>query len=119
MRGAGEGHYAWDGAPASKASSMTNGTVSSMSAAPKASSMTNGTVASRTGSAGGTVVLNVTYKGGSSRIVVKPNTTIVAFVPGDASLAKPGAKVFVVTDQAAKPTAKFVAVGQDGVTPPM
>ena len=118
MRGAGEGHYPWDGAPASKSSSMTNGTVSSMHAA-RASSMTNGTVSSRSGQ-GGTVVLNVTYKGGSSRIVVRPGTPIVAFVPGDASLAKTGAKVFVVTDGAASsPTAKFVAVGQDGVTPPM
>ena len=119
MRGAGEGHYPWDSGPASKASSMTNGTVSSMHAAHAASSMTNGTVASRSGQ-GGTVMLNVTYKGGSSRIVVRPGTPIVAFVPGDASLAKAGAKVFVVTDPAqGKPTARFVAVGQDGVTPPM
>ncbi len=118
MRGTGEGHYPWDGAPASKASSMTNGTVSSMHAA-RASSMTNGTVASRTGQ-GGTVVLNVTYKGGSSRIVVRPSTPVVTFVPGDASLAKAGAKVFIVTDTAmSKTTAKVVAVGQDGVTPPM
>ena len=118
MRGTGEGHYPWDGAPAAKASSMTNGTVASMHTA-RASSMTNGTVASRTG-AGGSVVLDVTYKGGSSRIVVRPGTPVVTFVPGDASLAKAGAKVFVVTDPAmSKTAARFVAVGQDGVTPPM
>lgn len=117
MRGTGEGHYPWD-APGVKSSSMTNGTIASAHA-PRKSSMTNGTVASRSG-AGGTVVLDVTYKGGSSRLTVRPGTPIVAFVPGDASLATPGAKVFVVaapgTDH---PAAKFVAVGQGGVVPPM
>ena len=118
MRGVGEGHYPWDGAPSSKTSSMTNGTIAARHTA-HASSMTNGTVASRTG-AGGTVVLDVTYKGGSSRITVRPGTPIVTFVRGDASLATPGAKVFVVAAPGADhPTARFVAVGQGGVTPPM
>lgn len=116
MRGTGEGHYPWD-APGAKTSSMTNGTIASSHVARK-SSMTNGTVASRSG-AGGTVVLDVTYKGGSSRITVRPGTPIVAFVPGDASLAVAGAKVFVVAAPGDHPSAKFVAVGQGGVTPPM
>ena len=118
MRGTGEGHYPWDAPSGSKASSMTNGTIASSHVAHK-SSMTNGTVASRTGS-GGAVVLDVTYKGGSSRITVKPGTPIVTFVPGDASLATAGAKVFVVAAPGPDhPAARFVAVGQDGVTPPM
>lgn len=116
MRGTGEGHYPWD-SPGGKASSMTNGTIASSHVA-RQSSMTNGTVASRSG-AGGTVVLDVTYKGGSSRIIVRPGTPIVAFVPGDKSLAVAGAKVFVVAAPGDHPTAKFVAVGQGGVTPPM
>jgi len=43
----------------------------------------------------------------------------VAFVPGAASIAKPGAPVFVLSDDTnGKITAGLVAVGSNGLTPP-
>lgn len=129
LRGQGEGHYAWDAitdhtAAASGAkvkSAMTNGTVQSTgSAAPKVkSAMTNGTVAS-SAAAGGSRTLTVSYKEGSKQIVVPPQAPVVAFEPSDKAVLQPGAKVFVVAaPEGGKLGAKFVAVGKDGLTPPM
>lgn len=126
MRGTGEGHYAWDaiqdqsGGGAVK-SSMTNGTVKSASGgAMVKSSMTNGTVRKSEGS-GGEKTLTVTYDNDQSQtIVVPPKAPIVAFDPADKSILKPGGQVFVVAAQdGGKLNGKLVAVGKDGVTPPM
>ncbi|MEA1832874.1 metal ABC transporter permease [Methylobacterium durans] len=129
MRGTGEGHYAWDAITdhtaaggAKVKSAMTNGTVKAESAgAPKVkSAMTNGTVA-RSGGSAGEKTLTVTYdKEGSKQIVVPPQAPIVAFEPADAAILKPGSKIFVVAAKdGAKLDGKLVAVGKDGLTPPM
>jgi hypothetical protein len=74
MRGTGEGHYAWDLRPLS---TMTNGNVEQ-------------TVAS---SDGQTVTLK--FKDGEKKIVVPPDTPIVAYMPGDKSELKAGVKIFI------------------------
>ncbi|GJE46109.1 metal ABC transporter permease [Methylobacterium soli] len=129
MRGTGEGHYAWDAITdhtaaggAKVKSAMTNGTVKAESAAgPKVkSAMTNGTVA-KTSGASGEKMLTVTYdKDGAKQIAVPPQAPIVAFEPADKAVLKPGAKVFaVVTRDGETLAGKLVAVGKDGLTPPM
>ncbi len=130
MRGAGEGHYGWDELPdttlsgnSTAPSSMTNGNVQSASPAGSAmetkSAMTNGNVQSSSEKSGAKQI-TVTYKGGEQKILVPPTTPIVAFQPGDHSILKQGAHVFVsaVSDNGTV-TAKFVGVGKDGVVPPM
>jgi hypothetical protein len=129
MKGASEGHAAYDilpdttlsGGPRT-ASSMTNASVKAISTgqgAPRVNStMTNGNVATATAK-GGVRLLTVTYNGGEQNILVPPTAPIVAFVPGAASIVRPGAPVFVNADQAdGKITAGLVAVGSHGLTPP-
>jgi hypothetical protein len=128
MKGASEGHAAYDILPdttlsggARTASSMTNANVKAVSnqGAPRVNStMTNGSVA--TAAAKGNVkLLTVTYNGGRQNILVPPTAPIVAFVPGAASIARRGAHVFVNADKAnGKITAGLVAVGINGRTPP-
>ncbi len=119
MRGTGEGHYDWDvpgvvaaaGGDASGSSAMTNGTVEQQSA------MTNGTVTEGAGKSGETT-LTVSYKGGKTKVLVPAGTPVVRFEPTQRSVLAKGQKVFVVTDASA-PGAKFVAIGKDGITPPM
>lgn len=128
MRGAGEGHYGWDRLPdptakpgTKTASTMTNGNVASVAAAaPKvASTMTNGNVAAAA-SRGGEKRLTVTYKGGQQTILVPTSSPIVKFRPGSRANARVGAHVFIkASETGGKPTAQIVAVGVDGVTPPM
>lgn len=100
MRGLGEGQYAWDLTPES---TMTNATVAGITGAPQGQT------------------LKVTYKGGESEIIVAPNTPIVTFAPGDASLLKPGAAI--ITAATKKPdgtlSASRVTAEKDGVRPPM
>ncbi len=100
MRGTGEGHYPWDLVPES---TMTNATIEAES----------------TGADGRTLAL--TTKGEKMNVMVLANTPIVTFAPGDASMLKPGAKVFIGAQQATDGTlsAARVAVGKDGLTPPM
>ena len=130
MRGTGEGHYGWDALPDTTlsgggkvASTMTNGDVSTASnAGPVAkvnSTMTNGTVATDT-AAGGAKQLTVTYKGGEQQILVPPTAPIVLLAPGKMSDVVKGDAV-VVTQAAGggSPVAASVAVGVNGVVPPM
>ncbi|WP_375454369.1 metal ABC transporter permease [uncultured Methylobacterium sp.] len=126
MRGTGEGHYGWDTIPDTTAggarvkSAMTNGTVRADAPAPRVkSAMTNGTVAGSTG-AGGARTLTVTYKDGAQTVLVPPQAPVVAFEPADRSVLKPGAKAFVTAARdGATVSARRVAVGKDGLTPPM
>ena len=130
MRGTGEGHYAWDKLPDTTlsgggkvASTMTNGTVTSDKSAGSpgkvATTMTNGTVSTEAGS-GGATQLNVTYKGGHKHILVPPTAPIVMLAPGSKSDVATGDTVFVAEAKgASSPTAGVVAVGTDGVKPPM
>ena len=100
MRGTGEGFRPWDRAPGS---TMTNAAVDSM-------------VASNDGQ-----VLMMKYKDGEKKVVVPPETPIVAYAPGNKDEIKPGAQIIIMaaTKQA---DGSFVApainVGR-GVTPPM
>ena len=99
MRGAGEGHYPWD----FPETTMTNATVTGVMAE----------------SDGRTVKLN--YKDGQTSIDISPETPIVTFVPGDRSLLKPGAAVFVMgtLKQDGTIDAFSVTAEKDGVKPPM
>jgi hypothetical protein len=128
MRGAGEGHYAWDKIPdttlsggAQTSSSMTNGNVAAVSTAvPKVNSaMTNGNVAA-TNAEGGVTHLVVTYKGGKQDVLVPPTCPIVTFHPGSPALLTKGSTVFIrAMETSSGLVADGVAVGIDGVKPPM
>ena len=126
MRGTGEGHYGWDAIPDTTAggtrvkSAMTNGTVKADAPAPRVkSAMTNGTV-SGSATASGARTLTVTYKEGAQTVVVLPETPVVTFEPADRTVLKPGAKAFVTAARDGTAlSARRVAVGKDGLTPPM
>jgi hypothetical protein len=128
MRGAGEGHYAWDRIPdttlsggAMTSSSMTNGNVSVVSTAvPDVNStMTNGDVAASK-SLGGVTHLVVTYNGGHQDVLVPPTAPIVTYRPGTKALVTKGSDVFIkATETGSDLVANAVAVGVDGIRPPM
>lgn len=130
MRGAGEGHYAWDvpgaiaatGGGSGSSNTMTNGTVQQQSAmtngtVQQQSAMTNGTVTGGAGKPGATK-LTISYKGGTAQVLVPVATPIVRFEPTQQSVLKKGQKIFAVKTADA-PEAKFIAIGKDGLTPPM
>jgi hypothetical protein len=64
--------------------------------------ITNATVAGITAAAQGHV-LKVTYKGGEAEVIVAPDTPIVTYVAGDATLLKPGAAIFVYCEEGRQP----------------
>jgi hypothetical protein len=99
MRGAGEGHYAWD--------------------LPE-SSMTNGAVTGNTSGAGART-LRVKYKDGETDVDVTAKTAIVALTVGDRTLLKPGATVFALAIPQEGGGANAVAIIAEttGVKPPM
>ncbi len=82
---------------------MTNATVSGISSAPQGATF------------------KVTYKGTESEYVVDPDTPILAYTQGDASLLKPGAAVFVIALK--QPDGKLVSTNvtaeTNGIKPPM
>lgn len=82
--------------------------------------MTNAIVEGVAGAAQGTT-LKLTYKDQQTELVVPPDTPIVATVPADKSLLKPGAAVFIAARK--EPDGKLAAVRitaeKDGVKPPM
>ena len=132
MRGTGEGQYPWDeiadttSGGARVKSAMTNGTVKAETTASPAhpkvkSAMTNGTVKADTANKDGNKTLTVNYGNGqSSTIVVPPSAPVVTFEPTGRDALSKGAKVFVVaTRNDSGFTATRVAVGKDGLTPPM
>ncbi len=100
QRGTGEGHYDWDLEPGA---TMTNANVDAMVEYHK----------------GKELVLS--YKGGTQKIMVPIGVPIVAFKPGDKSLLKSGAQVFVIAQPAPDGglMAQRIAVGRHGVRPPM
>ena len=129
MKGAGEGHYGWDRIPDTTLSgksytpsAMTNGSVAAVTAPSGAmvnSAMTNGSV-SAASNQNGVKELTVTYKGGQQTVLVPPTAPIVTFHPGTRSDLSKGAAVFIrATASGGKTTAQMVAVGVDGVKPPM
>jgi hypothetical protein len=82
--------------------------------------MTNATVGTVTKAAQG-AVLHVTFTGGESEYSIGPDVPILANAPGDISLLKPGAAVFVIALK--KPdgtvTAARLYAEKDGIKPPM
>jgi hypothetical protein len=101
MKGTGEGSYPWDLKPKS---SMTNATVTN---AVKG-------VDGRT--------LDLSYSGGKEKKISIPDgVPIVTFAPATEADLKPGAMVFVPAQKGddGALAAGFVAVGANGVNPPM
>lgn len=101
LRGTGEGQRPWDARPEGV---MTNATVV-------------GTV-SQTGEGG---VIRVTYKGGQSEYIVRPDVPVLAYVAGDATLLKPGATILTIARRQADGSlvTNRVTAEKDGVKPPM
>jgi hypothetical protein len=99
-RGSGEGHYPWDVQPGSM---MTNATVADVVTVDQARKMT------------------LKYKDGEKTIVVPPDAPIVTFEPGDRAMLAPGAHILVTATKQpdGNLTASGVAVGKDGLVPPM
>lgn len=118
MRGAGEGHRAWDRLPdttggAEVETSMTNGTVGAASGAEVDSMMTNGTVDARRGQ-DGLPTLTVSYPGGSQTVTVPPTAPIMAVEPGDRSSLIEDASVLVAAETVdGQRKALFLSVGTD------
>jgi hypothetical protein len=99
MRGQGEGHRAWDGAPNS--------------------TMTNGAVGNIVSSVDGPIV-SVKYKDGEKKIIVGGDTPIVRYEVGSKDDLKAGAAFSVVaaTKQVDGTfTAARINVGRDGGVP--
>ena len=85
------------------------------------STMTNANVETSVSSVDGQVVV-VKYPEGEKKVIVPPNTNIVAMAPGGKSDLKPGA-AFIIMAAQKQPDGTLVApainVGRDGATPPM
>jgi hypothetical protein len=101
MKGTGEGSYPWDLKPKS--------------------TMTNGAVANEVKDASGRT-LTLSYSGGQEKKISIPDgVPIVTFAPATEADLKPGAAVFVPAQRGddGSLAAGFVAVGKNGVDPPM
>src|SRR5690242_1842225 len=92
--------FAWDLMPDSV---MTNATVGTVSEAPQGK------------------MVHVKFKDGESEYSIGPDVPILAPVPGDKSLLKPGAAVFLAGPKGedGSVTANFMYVEKDGIKPPM
>ena len=99
MRGVGEGHHAWD---LGSDSTMTNGTVGSLKIADGRR-------------------LTLSYKGGEQVVFVPANVPVITYEPGVLSNLTPGAHVIVTALHHPDETlsATRIAVGKDGLVPPM
>jgi hypothetical protein len=99
-RGSGEGHYPWDLQPGSM---MTNATVAEVIAVEQGRRMT------------------LKYKEGEKTVIVPPEAPIVTFEPGERAMLVPGAHILVTATRQPDGTltAAGVAVGKDGLVPPM
>ena len=100
MRGVGEGQYPWD---LGTDSLMTNATVTGIASAPQGQK------------------LKVSFKGSESEYVVAPDVPVVGFAPGDTTLLKPGAAVFLfaVKKEDGGLLTNNITAEKDGVKPPM
>ncbi|HEU0155705.1 MAG TPA: hypothetical protein VFQ82_06505 [Stellaceae bacterium] len=92
--------FAWDLAPGSV---MTNATVGTVTQAPEGA------------------VLHVKFKGGESEYSIGPKVPVLTTAPGDESLLKPGAAVFVIAMKHpdGSITSNRLYAEKDGVKPPM
>jgi len=100
QRGTAEGQFPWDSMPEA---TMTNATVTGMAKVADGDTIT------------------VKYKEHESDFIAGPECLVYGYVPGDASLLKPGAAIFAVAQK--KPdgslTAARITAEKDGVKPPM
>jgi hypothetical protein len=85
------------------------------------STMTNAIVDTTVAGVDGQTIM-VKYKDGEKKVIVPPNTPIVAYAPGDKGELKPGVQIIIFG--AAKQadgslTTPAINVGRDGVVPPM
>jgi len=82
--------------------------------------MTNGTVGKVTAGHKGQE-LDVVYPTGSRHVVVPKNVPVVQMGPGDRTLIKPGARVFIIAGKG--PSGGLITnrmvVGENGAAPPM
>ena len=101
MRGSNEGHYPWDLKPGSM--------------------MTNATVADALVMSPGGRRMTLKYKDGEKTVIVPDDTPIVTFEPGDKAMLVPGAHILVTATKQpdGNLTAGRVAVGKNGLVPPM
>jgi hypothetical protein len=100
MRGVGDGHRGWDLQPSS---TMTNGSVEQSAISSDGQALT------------------LKYKDGEKKVVVPSDVPVVAYVPGDRSELKPGARIFIAAamkQAGGKLQAARINVGR-GVNPPM
>jgi len=85
------------------------------------STMTNANVDTKVASVDGDTIV-VKYKDGEKKVIVPPNTPVVAFAPGSSDDLKPGAMMIIFAAQK-QPDGSFVApainVGRAGAAPPM
>jgi transglutaminase/protease-like cytokinesis protein 3 len=103
-------------------SAMTNGTVShaSMNASTNQNAMTNGNVSSAGNNQRGGKQITVSYNGQKEQVWVPASAPIVKLNQASHSVLKKGAKVFVIAKQNnGQWVAKMVAVGKNGLKPPM
>ena len=65
--------------------------------------------------------VKMTYKGNETEIIIGPDTSIVTSGPGDSSLLKPGAAIFIFAQKQpdGSLSAARVTAEKDGVKPPM
>src|ERR1700749_4247918 len=99
-RGTAEGFHPWDLKPNS--------------------TMTNATVADTVAGVDGQNIL-VRYKDGEKKVVVPPDTPIVAFVTGNKAEIKPDAKIIIfgaTKKEDGTLETNRIGVGLDGITPP-
>ena len=85
------------------------------------STMTNADVQTTVAGVDGQT-LTVKYSDGEKKIIVPPNTPVVAFTPGTAADLKPGAQMIIIAAQKNADgtlTAPGINVGRDGAAPPM
>jgi hypothetical protein len=96
----GEGHYDWDLKPHSM---MTNGTVGKVTAGHKGQE------------------LDITYPTGAKHVVVPKNVPVVQMGPGDRSMIKPGAHIFLIAGKKTDGSliTNRMVVGVNGAAPPM
>jgi hypothetical protein len=106
MRGAGEGHYAWD----TPNSTMTNAAVTGVAGKRNGRTLHLKYATNQGAGPGGEVEVEITKK-----------TAIVAFTAGDRTLFVPGARVFALAVPQSDDTAAAVAIVVEtrGVKPPM
>ena len=85
------------------------------------STMTNANVDTSVASVDGQVMM-VKYPDGEKKVIVPPNTPIVAMAPGNKDDLKPGAQFIIMAAQKGPDgtlTAPAINVGRDGAAPPM